>query len=112
MRTLPVTRRQFLKRALLAVPLIAAPAALAELVAPKRTILLPPKSGWPQGNGYSRVYEDRRNPDPYNFTYFAGCHFDIGEVEKLDMRLQREQPSGWNLQWEEGDTSWWPTPSC
>jgi hypothetical protein len=41
-----MNRRQFLKRALCAAPLIVAPAGLAELLAPSRTIFLPPRGGW------------------------------------------------------------------
>lgn len=41
-----LTRRQFLTRALAAIPVIAAGEQLAELLLPKRTIFLPPRGGW------------------------------------------------------------------
>lgn len=51
-----MNRRQLLRGALFGLPLIAAPGALVDLLAPKRTIFLPPKQGWPTGNGYARQY--------------------------------------------------------
>jgi hypothetical protein len=44
-----VNRRQFLTRALAAVPLVVAPAAVVDLLLPKRTIFLPPRGGWFSG---------------------------------------------------------------
>lgn len=41
-----MNRRLFLTRALVAIPVIAAPAALLEALEPRRTIFLPPRSGW------------------------------------------------------------------
>lgn len=42
-----MNRRDFLTRALAAVPVIVAGEALLELLAPRRTIVLPPRGGWP-----------------------------------------------------------------
>lgn len=41
-----MNRRGFLRALAVGVPAIVAPAALVELLAPKRTIFLPPRGGW------------------------------------------------------------------
>ena len=51
-----MNRRQFLRTAALGIPAVLAPTALLEAIAPKRTIFLPPSDGWPQADGYLRIY--------------------------------------------------------
>jgi len=67
-----MNRRGFLKHALAAIPAIAVAPAVAEALAPKRTIVLPPAGGWPT----SRLSTYGVGGYPRSMQAFRGTYWD------------------------------------
>lgn len=88
-----VNRRQFLTHALAAVPVIVAGEELLELLAPRRTIVLPPRGGWLPSLRQAWPTTSQFWFDNY---YVEGFHFKVewAQVEHLtpEELLARRQP--------------------